>query len=136
MLTPNQSRALNFIHTFTVEHGYGPSFSEIRDDLGLKSKSGVFLMVEALIQRGFLASHGRRMARSLTVLKLPGPQGALETKSGRCLRLAGEIEDLMQAPDALGPWAHLRGEAMRITIVTLKDIAAWQHQRMIAGDRQ
>lgn len=53
-LTTQQAAALDFIERYQAEHNCGPSFDEIKDALGLASKSGVHRLVHALIERGAL----------------------------------------------------------------------------------
>lgn len=73
MLTRQQKNLLLFINERLDGDGVAPSFDEMRDALGLKSKSGVHRMVQALVERGFLERLPNR-ARALAVKKLPGDQ--------------------------------------------------------------
>lgn len=66
-LTPRQRDALDFITKYAVEHGYSPAFSEIRDAIGLASKSGVNRIVNALVERGHLVRTPFR-ARALGIV--------------------------------------------------------------------
>lgn len=70
MLTAKQSQLLEFIHGRLQESGVSPSFDEMKDALGLKSKSGVHRLINALEERGFIKRLANR-ARALEVLKLP-----------------------------------------------------------------
>ncbi len=70
MLTPKQHELLCFIHNSLEESGVSPSFEEMKDALGLKSKSGVHRLISALEERGFLRRLPNR-ARALEVTKLP-----------------------------------------------------------------
>lgn len=54
MLTPKQKELLDFIIEFSADHGYSPSFEEMRGACGLQSKSGIFRMLTALEERGFI----------------------------------------------------------------------------------
>lgn len=51
MLTKKQHDLLLFIDDTIKNRGYSPSFDEMRDYMGLKSKSGVHRLVEALEKR-------------------------------------------------------------------------------------
>lgn len=51
-LTRVQSEALAFIEGYVAEHDYSPSFSEIRDALGLASKANVNRLMNNLEERG------------------------------------------------------------------------------------
>src|SRR5580658_1242057 len=73
MLTRKQHELLMLIHERLQAEGVPPSFDEMKDALGLKSKSGVHRLVTALEERGFLRRLHHR-ARALEVLKLPEPQ--------------------------------------------------------------
>lgn len=52
--TPRQKQAYDFIRSFIDKEGYGPSYQEIKEGLGLGSKSGVHRLVEGLEQRGLI----------------------------------------------------------------------------------
>lgn len=70
MLTPKQHDLLLFIHKRLEESGVSPSFDEMKEALGLKSKSGVHRLITALEERGFINRLAHR-ARALEVIKLP-----------------------------------------------------------------
>ncbi len=70
MLTRKQYELLMFIHERVRESGIPPSFDEMKDALGLKSKSGIHRLITALEERGFLRRMEKR-ARALEIVKLP-----------------------------------------------------------------
>lgn len=70
MLTPKQHDLLMFIHERLEESGVSPSFDEMKDALGLRSKSGIHRLITALEERGFIRRLAHR-ARALEVIKLP-----------------------------------------------------------------
>ena len=70
MLTKKQHQLLILIDQRLRETGVAPSFDEMKDELGLKSKSGIHRLISALEERGFLRRLPNR-ARALQVLKLP-----------------------------------------------------------------
>ena len=70
MLTRKQHDLLIFIERHLRETGVSPSFEEMKDALGLRSKSGIHRLISALEERGFLRRHHHR-ARALEVLRLP-----------------------------------------------------------------
>jgi len=70
MLTQKQYKLLMFINKVTKETGCSPSFDEMKDAVGLKSKSGIHAMIEALVERNFLKRIPHR-ARALEVVRLP-----------------------------------------------------------------
>ncbi len=70
MLTPKQYKLLCFINDKIKENGTSPSFDEMKEAIGLKSKSGIHALIEALIERGFLNKLPHK-ARALEVIKMP-----------------------------------------------------------------
>ena len=79
MLTRKQYELLLFINDRLGEGGVSPSFDEMKDALGLKSKSGIHRLITGLEERGFIRRLPHR-ARALEVLRLP--EGA-EASLGR-----------------------------------------------------
>ena len=70
MLTAKQHELLHFIQQRLDVSGISPSFEEMKEALGLKSKSGIHRLISALEERGFLRRLPNR-ARALEVLKTP-----------------------------------------------------------------
>ena len=70
MLTPKQLNLLIYIDEFIKEHGHSPSFEEMKEAVGLRSKSGIHALINSLEERGFIRKMAHR-ARALEVLKLP-----------------------------------------------------------------
>ncbi len=70
MLTAKQLELLRLIHRHTRRTGVAPSFEEMKEAVGLKSKSGIHRLITALEDRGFVRRLPHR-ARALEVLKLP-----------------------------------------------------------------
>ncbi len=70
MLTAKQHELLHFIQQKLDASGISPSFEEMKEALGLKSKSGIHRLIRALEERGFLRRLPNR-ARALEVIKLP-----------------------------------------------------------------
>ena len=83
MLTKRQSQALHFIHDNTGADGVSPSFKEIMEHMGMRSKANIHRIVHALAERGFISFIPGR-ARSIKVIGMPG-------------RLANEFLDRMSA---------------------------------------
>lgn len=75
MLTAKQHQLLLFIHDRLTASGVSPSFDEMKDALGLKSKSGVHRLINALEERGFIRRMANR-ARALEIVKLPEAKAA------------------------------------------------------------
>ncbi|WP_010507856.1 transcriptional repressor LexA [Komagataeibacter europaeus] len=70
MLTKKQHELLLFIDSHLRRTGFSPSFDEMKDALGLRSKSGIHRLISALEERGFLHRRHHR-ARALEILRLP-----------------------------------------------------------------
>ncbi len=88
MLTRKQHQLLVHIDRHLRETGVSPSFEEMKDALGLRSKSGIHRLIMALEERGFLRRHHHR-ARALEVIRLPEDRVA----RGAAAAPAGEAAD-------------------------------------------
>lgn len=67
-LTKRQHDVLAFLRSFVAAHGYAPSYDEIKDAVGLRSKSGIERIVTALVERGFIERLPER-ARSIKLIE-------------------------------------------------------------------
>ena len=70
MLTRKQHELLTYIDGQLDNTGVAPSYDEMKDAVGLKSKSGIHRLITALEERGFIRRLPHR-ARAVEVLKLP-----------------------------------------------------------------
>lgn len=70
MLTRKQHDLLTFINARLDDGGVSPSFEEMKNALGLKSKSGIHRLISALEERSFIRRLPNR-ARALEVLRMP-----------------------------------------------------------------
>ena len=70
MLTKKQRELLLLIHERMQAGEIAPSFDEMREALGLKSKSGIHRLITGLVERGYLERLPNR-ARALEVKRLP-----------------------------------------------------------------
>jgi repressor LexA len=70
MLTKKQYELLMFINRRLAQDGVSPSFEEMKDALGLRSKSGIHRLISGLEERGFIRRLPHR-ARALEVMKRP-----------------------------------------------------------------
>lgn len=68
MLTKRQSTLLDFIASYVVFHKHGPSYDEMKDALGLKSKSGINRIINGLVGRGFIR-HIPHRSRAIEVIR-------------------------------------------------------------------
>lgn len=70
MLTRKQHELVLYLHRYLAEHGVSPSFEEMKEALGLRSKSGIHRLITGLVERGFIKRLQHR-ARAIEVLRLP-----------------------------------------------------------------
>lgn len=77
MLTPKQLELLKYIEGHVRKRGVSPSFDEMKEALGLKSKSGIHRLITGLEERGFIRRLPHR-ARALEILRLPENFDSLE----------------------------------------------------------
>lgn len=92
-LTAQQAKLLAFIQECFDTCGMAPSFEEMKEALGLNSKSGIHRLILALERRGHIA-RGRGQARALSVTTKTDTittRRALEVVLSRC-RLNTEAE--------------------------------------------
>jgi repressor LexA len=82
MLTRKQKELLILIRDRLAADGVPPSFDEMKDALGLKSKSGIHRLIMGLEERGFIRRLPHR-ARALDIIKMPeGSEAKATKKSG------------------------------------------------------
>nr|WP_278374579.1 hypothetical protein [Brucella anthropi] len=53
-MTPRQKQAYDFIRSFIDQKGYGPSYEEIGEALGITSRSSIHRIVHGLKDRGLI----------------------------------------------------------------------------------
>ena len=63
MLTKKQHELLLYIHDHLGAEGISPSFDEMKEALGLKSKSGIHRLITGLVERGFIRRLPHRARR-------------------------------------------------------------------------
>jgi repressor LexA len=66
-MTERQKMVLDFIQTFIKMKGFAPSYAEIAQGLGMRSKSNIHRLVHVLRERGLLQVKPH-MIRSLKVV--------------------------------------------------------------------
>lgn len=88
MLTEKQYKLLVFINKVLKETGCSPSFDEMKNAIGLKSKSGIHALIAALEEREFIRKLPHK-ARALEVIKMPKfkPKAILEEEKKREIAL-------------------------------------------------
>jgi repressor LexA len=96
MLTKKQRELLLFIHQRMSAGDIAPSFEEMKDALGLKSKSGIHRLISALEERGYLERMPHR-ARALEVRKLPEGMKPSANDSSAAAKVSRAIESVRAA---------------------------------------
>lgn len=83
MLTRKQYELLMYIQDRLGDSGVSPSFEEMKEALGLKSKSGIHRLITGLEERGFIRRLPHR-ARALEIVRLPenAESAGLGSKNG------------------------------------------------------
>ena len=66
-MTPRHKECLDFIGAFWADKGYAPSYDEIRNALGAKSKSSIAALVVKLEERGYI-QRMPNLARSIRLV--------------------------------------------------------------------
>ncbi len=124
MLTRKQRDLLLFIHDRMNSGDIAPSFEEMKEALGLKSKSGVHRLISALVERGYLERLPHR-ARALEVRKLP--EG---------MKTAPNDNSLAAKTTRAKESRRLRGERLRLLRRVRRLGRAISHRRYIRPGRQ
>ena len=90
MLTHQQEKLLQFINNFQLKSNVTPSFDEMKDGLGLKSKSGIHRILSALEERGYIKKLNNR-ARAIEVLKFPNNKTEYSKNNNITIPVLGKI---------------------------------------------
>ena len=133
MLTKRQHELLLLIDRRLREDAVSPSLEEMKDAVGLKSKSGIHRLITALEERGFIRRLPNR-ARALEVLRLPETAEANVSLLKPAVESTGTVELPKYGKIAAGtPIEALRGND---TIsVPAEMVGAGQHYALtVAGD--
>lgn len=126
MLTRKQRDLLLFIHDRMTAGDVAPSFEEMKDALGLKSKSGIHRLINALVERGYLERMPHR-ARALEVRKLPEGSKIAPQDNTAAARVSRAIDSVRAEVSSLFESIPLHGkiaagtpiEAIRDETVTI-----------------
>lgn len=78
-LTTRQIQVLDFIKSFTKEHGWSPTLREMQAHFGLASPFGVQRHIRALVIKGALLKQNGR-ARARVAIDTPLKHGGVLTK--------------------------------------------------------
>lgn len=90
MLSPRQRELLSFIQQYTEEHGFPPSYEEMRAALKLSSLNGIAEMITALERKGYIRRQpGRSRAINLQEASSTTPKPALPSRKCETLPILG-----------------------------------------------
>ena len=149
MLTRKQHELLLFIHERLKESGIPPSFDEMKEALDLASKSGIYRLITALEERGFIRRLPNR-ARALEVIRLPDSiapglnsarkfspsviEGSLGKRAAEAARTPSPRATTMTHPRALPfrSWAASR-QACRSTPSSIRTHSITVPPEMLSG---
>lgn len=80
MLTQKQFKLLKFIEEYLNKNGLAPSYDEMKEGIGIKSKSGIHALISSLEERGYLKRLPNK-ARAIDIIRAAGerrPSGIRE----------------------------------------------------------
>ena len=97
MLTKKQRDLLILIHNRMKQGEIAPSFDEMREELGLKSKSGIHRLITALVERGYLERLPNR-ARALEIKKMPDGYEENSTPSNVVEMASTALSNMLEVP--------------------------------------
>ena len=80
MLTDKQHQLLSYLIDYQADKDITPSFDEMRQAVGLASKSGIHRLVSALEERGYIRRLPNR-ARAIEILRHPGSPASADGPS-------------------------------------------------------
>jgi repressor LexA len=116
MLTRKQYELLVFIDQRLKEAGVSPSFDEMKDALGLRSKSGIHRLITGLEERGFIRRLPHR-ARALEVLRLPENMAGIPVEAKEKVSPGGFSPNVIQGDFKLsGAPAAAESEAVQLPL--------------------
>ncbi len=100
MLTRKQHELLVYINARLQETGICPSFDEMKDALGLKSKSGIHRLITGLEERGFIRRLPHR-ARALEILRLSDSFASVAHQAFDPKVIEGGFSNTPEAPQGI-----------------------------------
>ena len=93
MLTAKQQQLFDFIEKRITDTGVSPSFDEMREAVGLKSKSGIHRLMQSLTERGFVRQL-KNKARALEIVKT----SAFDAAKDIVRNVSQTVSDMMTLP--------------------------------------
>ena len=108
MLTLKQRELLVFLTEYLETHEVSPSFDEMREAVGLASKSGIHRLVSALEERGYIKRLANR-ARAIEILRTANNQAYGQTDRNL-------DTDRQEHPDSIGSSNVIEGQFGSTTV--------------------
>ena len=71
MLTQKQFKLLKFIEDYLNQNGLAPSYDEMKEGIGIKSKSGIHALIAGLEERGYIRRLHNK-ARAIDIIRAAG----------------------------------------------------------------
>lgn len=106
MLTKKQKDLLLYIHEKMSESDIPPSFEEMKEALGLKSKSGIHRLISALAERGYIERLPHR-ARAIEIKKLPDGFKPKDDDLSLAAQISREIAATREAANTFIPFDEI-----------------------------
>ena len=125
--TKRQLELYDFIKAYIEANSVPPSFDEMKDALGLKSKSGIYRLLDSL-ERRRLIKRLKNSSRSIAVI-----EPASQAPTSRVLSLTKEIKDQAVAELILAVRMNLRGHDQNQTMSNA--LAQFDNAQEIAWER-
>lgn len=99
MLTGKQHQLLSYLIDYQADKDITPSFDEMRQAVGLASKSGVHRLVSALEERGYIRRLPNR-ARAIEILRHPGSPASADGPSSNVVEadFTGSLSSVVALP--------------------------------------
>lgn len=113
-MTPRQKELLDFIKRYQHDHqGVSPTFIEMREGIGMKSKSGVSRVLQSLEEQGFIRRLHKRH-RAIEIIDRSASTLALRQYSNSELMREAERRGLvlgriLNFPDGKRAFAKING---------------------------
>ena len=73
MLTKQQNKLFNFLKHRIKKTNVSPSFEEMKNAMGLKSKSGIQRLIDGLVERGFIEKKNNKK-RAINIISASNPK--------------------------------------------------------------
>lgn len=70
-LSRKQRELYDYLSNFVAENGYAPTYQQMADGLGLKSRSSIFRRIKEMQMRGWIEVVPRKMS-AITLLPVDG----------------------------------------------------------------